>query len=48
MIQSGEWKKYGIYAIEAYGIMKIGEMIGRRHIVGYKLDEKTVGVAAAH
>lgn len=29
----------GIYAVEAYGIFKIGEMIGRRHVVGYKLDE---------
>ncbi|KAK4691408.1 F-type H+-transporting ATPase subunit g, partial [Phenoliferia sp. Uapishka_3] len=39
LYESGQWKKFGIYAVEAYGIFKIGEMIGRRHIVGYKLDE---------
>lgn len=33
MLQSGEWKRWGIYALEAYGIFCIGEMIGRRHIV---------------
>ncbi|KDN42622.1 hypothetical protein K437DRAFT_248919 [Tilletiaria anomala UBC 951] len=37
-VSSGEWKKAGIYAIEALGIFTIGEMIGRRSIVGYKLD----------
>ena len=39
LYESGQWKKVGIYAVEAYGIFKIGEMIGRRHVVGYKLDE---------
>lgn len=36
-LNSGEWKKVGIYALEAYGIFHIGEMIGRRSIVGYNL-----------
>lgn len=46
LLQNGEWKRYGIYALEAYGIFKIGEMIGRRHVVGYSLEEKPVEVAA--
>lgn len=29
-IESGAWKKVAIYAVEAYGIFTIGEMIGRR------------------
>ena len=32
-IESGEWKRYAVYAIEAYGIFKIGEMLGRRSMV---------------
>jgi F-type H+-transporting ATPase subunit g len=36
-LESGEWQKVGIYALEAYGIFHIGEMIGRRSIVGYNL-----------
>ncbi|KAB5592525.1 F-type H+-transporting ATPase subunit g [Ceratobasidium theobromae] len=36
--QSGEWAKVALYGIEAYGIFHIGQMIGRRHIVGYKLN----------
>lgn len=32
-----------LYAVEAYGIFKIGEMIGRRHVVGYKLGKFTSG-----
>ncbi|BGP54470.1 hypothetical protein JCM8202_001548 [Rhodotorula sphaerocarpa] len=39
LYESGEYKRWLIYAVEAYGIFKIGEMIGRRHVVGYKLDE---------
>ncbi|SCZ93680.1 BZ3500_MvSof-1268-A1-R1_Chr6-3g08817 [Microbotryum saponariae] len=38
LYKSGEWKRWAIYAVEAYGIFKIGEMIGRRHVVGYKLE----------
>jgi len=39
LVRSGEWQRVGIYALEAYGIFKIGEMVGRRSIVGYKLDD---------
>jgi F-type H+-transporting ATPase subunit g len=58
MVNNGEWKKFAVYAVEAYGIFTIGEMvrnkdlkqeviiltmdlfqIGRRHIVGYKIDK---------
>ncbi|PWZ01024.1 hypothetical protein BCV70DRAFT_216340 [Testicularia cyperi] len=38
LLTKGEWRKFGIYAVEAYGIFTIGEMIGRRSLVGYKLD----------
>jgi F-type H+-transporting ATPase subunit g len=37
IISSGEWVKVGIYAVEAYGIFKIGEIVGRRSLVGYNL-----------
>lgn len=36
--ESGEWTKVAVYGLEAYFIFNIGEMIGRRHVVGYKLD----------
>lgn len=39
LYESGEYKRWLLYAVEAYGIFKIGEMVGRRHVVGYKLDE---------
>ncbi|GAA5873802.1 hypothetical protein JCM8547_005950 [Rhodosporidiobolus lusitaniae] len=39
LYESGEYKRWLLYAVEAYGIFSIGEMIGRRSIVGYKLDE---------
>jgi len=38
IVNNGEWKKVGIYAAEAYGIFKIGEILGRRHLIGYKLE----------
>ena len=61
-LETGEWKRVALYALEAYGsrtrtlyfcrfiymlrhtrsctgIFQIGQMIGRRHIVGYKLRE---------
>jgi len=38
ILNNGEWKKVGIYGLEAYGIFKIGEILGRRHMVGYKLE----------
>ncbi|KAJ7096529.1 mitochondrial ATP synthase g subunit-domain-containing protein [Mycena belliarum] len=37
IMQSGEIARVGIYAVEAYGIFKIGEIIGRRKLVGYPL-----------
>ncbi|GAA5884463.1 hypothetical protein JCM16303_005093 [Sporobolomyces ruberrimus] len=39
LYESGEYKRWIIYGIEAYGIFSFGEMLGRRHIVGYELDE---------
>jgi len=30
---------YPRQAVEAYGIFSIGEMIGRRNVVGYKLKD---------
>jgi len=38
LLRSGAWAKVGIYALEAYGIFKIGEMVGRRSVVGYSLN----------
>ncbi|CCF54932.1 hypothetical protein NDA11_003760 [Ustilago hordei] len=38
LLTKGDWKHVGIYAVEAYGIFTIGEMIGRRSLVGYKID----------
>ncbi|KAF9542044.1 hypothetical protein CPC08DRAFT_717016 [Agrocybe pediades] len=34
----GELGRVGVYGLQVYGIFKIGEIIGRRHVVGYKLD----------
>lgn len=45
LLTKGDWKKVGIYAVEAYGIFTIGEMIGRRSLVGYKLDTSKHGHA---
>ena len=36
---SGEWQRLALYGLEAYGFFKVGEIIGRRHIIGYKLRE---------
>ncbi|KDQ15863.1 hypothetical protein BOTBODRAFT_108037 [Botryobasidium botryosum FD-172 SS1] len=36
--RSGEWARVGIYGLEAYFVFHVGEMIGRRSLVGYKLD----------
>lgn len=38
ILSSGEWAKVAIYAVEAYGIFKIGEIVGRRSVVGYNLQ----------
>lgn len=75
---NGEWKRLALYAVEAYGIFNIGEMvctsvsppfdeltglrdhaeadsafnlllqIGRRHLVGYKLDKSAAASASNH
>ncbi|KAF8885514.1 mitochondrial ATP synthase g subunit-domain-containing protein, partial [Infundibulicybe gibba] len=34
---NGEAARVGVYAVEAYGIFKIGEIIGRRSLIGYDL-----------
>ncbi|KAI0346211.1 hypothetical protein BDW22DRAFT_731765 [Trametopsis cervina] len=38
LISSGGLTKVGIYAVEAYGIFKIGEILGRRNLVGYSVE----------
>ncbi|KAG5733144.1 hypothetical protein E4T56_gene19672, partial [Termitomyces sp. T112] len=34
---NGDLARVGVYALEAYGIFKIGEMFGRRSLIGYDL-----------
>ncbi|KAG5646248.1 hypothetical protein DXG03_004075 [Asterophora parasitica] len=34
---NGQLARVGVYAVEAYGIFKIGEILGRRSLVGYDL-----------
>ncbi|KAJ1032500.1 hypothetical protein NDA16_000524 [Ustilago loliicola] len=48
LLTKGDWKRVGIYAVEAYGIFTIGEMIGRRSLVGYKLDTSKHGNHGHH
>ncbi|THH14228.1 hypothetical protein EW146_g6081 [Bondarzewia mesenterica] len=38
LARTGEWARVGVYAVEAYGIYKIGEIIGRRSLVGYNVQ----------
>lgn len=38
VLRTGEYAKIGVYALEAYGIFKIGEIIGRRSLVGYNIQ----------
>ncbi|KAI0350423.1 hypothetical protein OH77DRAFT_1413092 [Trametes cingulata] len=38
LVRSGDLTKVGIYAVEAYGIFKIGEILGRRSLVGYNIQ----------
>ncbi|KAF5354898.1 hypothetical protein D9756_005301 [Leucocoprinus leucothites] len=35
IVQSGQVAQVGIYGLQAYGIFKIGEMLGRRKMIGY-------------
>ncbi|TFY66137.1 hypothetical protein EVG20_g4953 [Dentipellis fragilis] len=39
LLRSGEWARVGVYAVEAYGIYKIGEIVGRRSLVGYTVRD---------
>ncbi|EKM57776.1 uncharacterized protein PHACADRAFT_251615 [Phanerochaete carnosa HHB-10118-sp] len=38
IFRTGEYAKIGIYALEAYGIFKVGEIVGRRSFVGYNIQ----------
>ncbi|GBE90012.1 mitochondrial ATP synthase g subunit-domain-containing protein [Sparassis latifolia] len=38
LARSGDWAKVGVYALEAYSIFKIGEIVGRRSLVGYNVQ----------
>ncbi|PSS05477.1 hypothetical protein EW026_g2382 [Hermanssonia centrifuga] len=38
LVRSGDITKVGVYALEAYGIFKIGEIVGRRSLVGYNVQ----------
>ncbi|KAG9013871.1 hypothetical protein FRB93_000252 [Tulasnella sp. JGI-2019a] len=35
---SGEYKKVAISAAEVYGIFKLGEIVGRRSLIGYNVE----------
>ncbi|KAF8800840.1 hypothetical protein BYT27DRAFT_7148204 [Phlegmacium glaucopus] len=37
LIQSGQVGRVGVYGLQAYGIFKIGEILGRRSLIGYDL-----------
>ncbi|KIJ91747.1 hypothetical protein K443DRAFT_685758 [Laccaria amethystina LaAM-08-1] len=37
LVRDGEVARVGIYGLQAYGIFKIGEIVGRRSLVGYDL-----------
>lgn len=39
VLKTGAWAGLGVAALEAYGIFKIGEIVGRRNLVGYSLKE---------
>lgn len=33
-----QWIQLGIYSLQVYGFFKVGEILGRRHLVGYKIQ----------
>lgn len=35
---AGDWKKVALYGTEALGLFSIGEIIGKRRIIGYSID----------
>jgi len=37
LLKTGEWTRVALYGLEAYTIFKVGEIIGRRHLIGYNL-----------
>jgi len=37
LFRNGEVPRLGVYGLQAYGIFKIGEILGRRSLVGYDL-----------
>ncbi|KAF9522458.1 mitochondrial ATP synthase g subunit-domain-containing protein [Crepidotus variabilis] len=37
LVRSGDFGRVGIYGLQAYGIFKIGEIVGRRNLVGYPI-----------
>ncbi|ODO07298.1 F-type H+-transporting ATPase subunit G [Cryptococcus wingfieldii CBS 7118] len=39
LLKTGAWAGLGVAVVEAYGIFKIGEIVGRRNLVGYSLKE---------
>jgi len=38
VVRSGEYARLGMYALESYGIFKVGEIVGRRSLVGYNVE----------
>ncbi|KAG4306519.1 hypothetical protein PORY_000507 [Pneumocystis oryctolagi] len=32
-----EWIQLGVYGVQGYGFFKVGEVVGRRHLVGYNV-----------
>ncbi|KAF5365419.1 hypothetical protein D9758_010830 [Tetrapyrgos nigripes] len=37
-VRSAEIARIGVYALEAYGIFKIGEIVGKSRLVGYNVN----------
>ncbi|TFK21243.1 hypothetical protein FA15DRAFT_598216 [Coprinopsis marcescibilis] len=38
LAESGQVAQVGIYGLQAYTIFKVGEIIGRRHVIGYNIQ----------
>ncbi|EJT45422.1 hypothetical protein A1Q2_05383 [Trichosporon asahii var. asahii CBS 8904] len=43
VLSSGSWAKLAVGGLEAYGLYKIGEILGRRHLIGYNVPANAVG-----
>ncbi|TFK50161.1 hypothetical protein OE88DRAFT_1632117 [Heliocybe sulcata] len=37
IFRNGDWARIGVYGLEAYFVFKMGEIVGRRSLVGYNL-----------